>query len=123
VELNIPKSRGRWKLIVEALPQIVLTAKPDGSFDYVSPQGTSYTGLPSSALVGKGWFDIVHPEDRPSSVRDWAESIRTGNDYCAEFRLRRSDGEYRSFSFRALPARDAEGTIEMWTGTCTDVTV
>jgi PAS domain S-box-containing protein len=122
VELNVPNSRDRWQRIVEALPQIVLTAKPDGSFDYVSPQGVSYAGLPASALVGEGWFDIVHPEDRPSSVRDWAESIRTGNDYCAELRLRRSDGEYRSFSFRALPARDAEGTIEMWTGTCADVT-
>ena len=41
--------------------------------------------------------------------------------YEVEFRLRRADGVFRWFLARAVPARDAQGSIVRWIGTNTDV--
>jgi PAS domain S-box-containing protein len=122
VTSNIPDPCDcRWQRIVETLPHMVLTATPDGAVDYVSPQIATYAGLPMSALVGSGWLEIVHPEDRATSIRDWNESVHTGKDFHAEHRLRRSDGEYRWFSCDARPVRDESGRIDMWTATCCEI--
>ena len=42
--------------------------------------------------------------------------------YDVEYRVRRSDGEYRWFKTRGVPIRDSEGGIFKWFGTCTDIT-
>ena len=39
-----------------------------------------------------------------------------------EYRVRRSDGEYRWFKTRGVPIRDSEGGMFKWFGTCTDIT-
>ncbi len=39
-----------------------------------------------------------------------------------EYRVRRTDGEYRWFKTRGVPIRDSEGGIFKWFGTCTDIT-
>lgn len=49
------------------------------------------------------------------------ESIKTGNDFLLEHRFRRSDGEYRWQLSRAIAQKDAEGKIQMWVGTSTDI--
>src|SRR5262249_11815583 len=121
-QLTGPQAVDRWQRLVETLPHIVLAASPDGSFEYVSPQCGSFAGLPQSAFLGNGWFDLIHPEDRSMSVRAWAEPIRTGNEYGAEHRLRRADGEYRWFACHAQPVRDVAGCIANWTGICFEVT-
>ncbi|MBV8708264.1 MAG: GAF domain-containing protein [Acidobacteriaceae bacterium] len=41
--------------------------------------------------------------------------------YDLEYRLRRRDGMYRWFRTRGTPLRQAEGKIQKWFGTCTDI--
>jgi signal transduction histidine kinase len=43
------------------------------------------------------------------------------DEYDAELRIRRADGQYRWFKARATPVRDG-GRIVRWFGTCTDIT-
>ena len=45
----------------------------------------------------------------------------TGTRFEAEYRLRRADGAYRWHLARALPMRDASGTITRWYGSAVDV--
>jgi PAS domain-containing protein len=45
----------RWRRLVEALPQLVWSATPDGACDYFSAQWTQYTGVAESELLG--WPD------------------------------------------------------------------
>ncbi len=42
--------------------------------------------------------------------------------YDVEYRVRRTDGEYRWFKTRGVPIRDSEGRNRKWFGTCTDIT-
>jgi two-component system, sensor histidine kinase and response regulator len=121
-EENLRESERRWRSLAEALPQLVWTATPDGACDYFSTQWTQYTGIPASELLGWRWLEVLHPDDRQATRLSWAESVAGRGAYDVEYRIRRSDGEYRWFKTRGVPIRDSEGGMFKWFGTCTDIT-
>jgi len=112
---------GRFELILENTPQIIWVAGQDGALQYLNRQGREYTGMPIDDLLGWDWGWVVHPTDLPNTLSVWNESLRTGDPYDVEFRLRRKDGEYRWFSSRGQPHRDADGTVIRWYGVCHDI--
>ena len=114
-------SEARYRFLAEAIPVHIWTARPDGALDYVTDRVASYFGVPAEQLLAEGWLNVVHPDDLAMVAERWRSSLKTGERYEVEFRLRRYDGEYRWFLGRALPQRDADGTIVEWFGTNTDI--
>lgn len=112
----------RWRRLVEALPQLVWSATPDGACDYFSAQWTQYTGVAESELLGWRWMGVLHPDDRHSTRRVWTDSVAERHAYDVEYRVRRRDGVYRWFKTRGVPIRDSKGGIVNWFGSCTDIT-
>ncbi|MEG4280728.1 PAS domain S-box protein [Microcoleus sp. MON1_C1] len=111
-----------YRVLAEAIPQIVWTARADGWFDYYNQRWFEYTGLTLEETQGWGWQLALHPDDVENSVESWKTSVETGKTYEVEYRFKRaSDGAYRWHLGRALPVRDAEGKILKWFGTCTDI--
>ncbi len=119
---TLRESEQRWRSLTEALPQLVWTAGPDGACDYFSTQWTQYTGVPERDLLEWRWLEVLHPDDRKSTRESWTDSVAGRGDYDVEYRVRRSDGEYRWFKTRGVPIRNGEGGIFKWFGTCTDIT-
>ena len=111
----------RQRFLAESIPQQVWTALPDGRLDFVNRRVVEYFGLPEEDMLGDGWRDGVHPDDLEDSVERWRQSIRTGDEYEFQFRLRRADGAYRWHLARALALRAPDGRIEKWFGTNTDM--
>ena len=112
----------RWRRLVEALPQLVWSATPDGACDYFSAQWTQYTGVAESELLGWRWMDVLHPDDRHGTRQVWTGSVAERHAYDVEYRVRRYDGVYRWFKTRGMPVRDSKGSIVNWFGSCTDIT-
>jgi PAS domain S-box-containing protein len=115
-------SEQRWRSLTDALPQLVWSAGPDGACDYFSTQWTQHTGIPEADLLGWQWLRVLHPDDREPTRKFWTDSVAGRGPYDVEYRIRRSDGEYRWFKTRGVPIRDSEGHIFKWFGTCTDIT-
>lgn len=107
--------------LVESMPHFVWTCLPDGRCNYLSPQWLEYTGRPEAEQLGYGWLEQVHPDDRETTDRKWAEAAARSNVFDTEFRLRKHDGTYRWFKTRAVAIRDADGTLLRWIGSNTDV--
>jgi len=105
-----------FRQIAECLPQLVWTCRPDGFCDYLSPKWIEFCGVPEAQLLGFGWHDFVHPEDRDKIKAAWKNSIATGEHFEIEFRLRHNNGEYRWFEKRATALHDANGHIIKWFG-------
>ena len=121
-EQSLRENEHRWRSLTEALPQLVWTAMPDGACDYFSRQWTEHTGVPEGDLLGWRWMETLHPDDREPTRQFWTDSVAGRGPYDVEYRVRRSDGEYRWFKTRGVPIRDSEGHIFKWLGTCTDIT-
>src|SRR5947209_1713195 len=96
-----------FELIAESIPQVVFMAAPDGTTEYFNQRGTEYTGLPPVASDGWNWLALLHPEDAERTERTWRDAVKRGAPYGVEYRLRRSDGEFRWHECRALPVRNA----------------
>jgi PAS domain S-box-containing protein len=123
VEEALGASEHRYHAITEAIPQLVWTALPDGSWDFASGQWEEYTGLPAKESLGEGWVQLLHPDDRERVLAAWGRSVESGVAADFDCRLRGQDGLYRWFKVRAVPLRDEAGQIVKWFGTCTDITI
>ena len=112
----------RYRFLAESIPQMVWTATPGGMLDYVNGQGAAYFGVSEEALLGAGWLNWVHPDEREHAVARWKQSLETGEPYETAFRLKRgSDGQWRFHLVRASPLAGEDGPIAQWFGTCTDI--
>jgi two-component system CheB/CheR fusion protein len=110
-----------FKFVTDFMPQMVWATQPDGYHDFYNKGWFDYTGLDFNETKGKGWNDVVHPDDQQRALKVWKHSLETGEPYEIEYRFKRFDGEYRWFLGRALPLRNEHNEIVKWFGTCTDI--
>ncbi len=108
-------------LIIETIPGLVWCAAPDGELNYLNRRILDYTGTSSDAWAGLGWKNLLHPDDREPTARQWSRAVATGQPYQIQCRLRRSDGVHRWFQALGQPARDDQGVINRWYGLLIDI--
>jgi PAS domain S-box-containing protein len=107
--------------VIDTIPAHVWSARPDGSVDFVSQRWLKFTGLSLANGVGWDWSSVVHPNDLPRFVDAWRQALAAGAGMASEARLRRADGEYRSWLIRTVPLHDERGNIVKWYGTSIDI--
>jgi PAS domain S-box-containing protein len=109
------------KTVMESLPLLVWTATRDGECDYVNRRWTEFTGVPLSKQLGRGWINVLHPDDRDRTLAAWKDAVLGRAGYDLEYRIRRHDGVYRWFKTRGVPQFAPDDSIGGWIGTCTDI--
>jgi len=109
------------RLVVDAIPTLAWSAGPDGSAEFFNQRWLDYTGLSAEQVLGWGWEVAIHPDDLNDLVDYWRRVVASGQAGEIEGRLRRSDGVYRWFLFRATPSLDENGRVVKWYGTNTDI--
>ena len=115
-------SEQRYRFLADTVPQIVWTARTDGTLDYYNQRWFDYSGTTLEEMERLTWAFFVHPDDLPNAGKVWQHSLDTGCDYEIEFRIKRaSDGSYRWHLVRAFPMRNEIGEVIQWIGTCTDI--
>ncbi len=117
---ELAASQEQFRFLLNAIPQQVWTAKPDGKLDYVNQTVSLDFGYQPSEVVNHGWHKLIHPDDLPGCLRAWHKALASGNEYVTEFRLRMRNGEHRWYLSRAVPLIE-DGAIKMWLGTNTDI--
>jgi len=121
VEEQLRQSQLYMRTLIESLPQLVWTCRPDGECDYLSPQWVDYTGIPESEQLGFDWLNQLHPDDRESTIAAWNRAVKEKSAFDVEYRIRGADENYRWFKARGLPLCSAEGEIFKWFGANMDI--
>ncbi len=120
-EEALKKSEYEFRMLAEAMPQIVWITRPDGWNIYFNQRWVDYTGLTLEESYGHGWNKPFHPEDQQIAWDAWQDATTHGATYSLECRLRRADGVYKWWLIRGVPVRGEQGVILKWFGTCTDI--
>ena len=120
-EDSVRKSESDLNLIVSAIPALAWSARPDGNAEFFNKHYLDFIGLSEKQAAGWGWTAAVHPEDLEGLAASWQRILASGQVGEAEARLRRYDGEYRWFIFRASPLTNEQGQIVRWYGANTDI--
>src|SRR2546426_2940440 len=107
--------------IIDTIPVLAWCNLPDGSVEFANQRWHDYTGLSPEGTRGWGWTVAIHADDLETMTGKWQALLASGQTGEIEARLRRYDGEYRWFLFRAEPVRDNHGNIFKWYGANTDI--
>jgi formate hydrogenlyase transcriptional activator len=104
------------RLVVNAIPGLAWSGRPDGFVESFNTRWYEYTGLSPEESFGWGWKAAVHGEDVARLLDQWAARDSEGGREC-EVRLRRSDGDFQWFVLRREPVFDHTGAGVRWFGT------
>src|SRR5262252_6622001 len=118
---EIEQSEAKLRQVIETIPALAWSARPDGPAEFFNRPWLEYAGLSYDQARGVGWVKAVHPDDLNRLMEYWRSILASGKPGEIEARLRRFDGEYRWFLFRANPLRDKSGTVVKWYGTNVDI--
>jgi formate hydrogenlyase transcriptional activator len=115
------ESEDRLRLVVDATPALLYSARPDGYLDFFNKRWLDYLGRSLDDLSGWGWTSAIHPDDLEDLVGNWRTALATGQPYKTEARVRRADGKYHWTLLRKVPLLDHAGNIVKWYGSGIDV--
>ena len=109
------------QLLVDSIPALIHTGRPDGYLDYFNKPWLEYLGVTLDKVTGWNWTAFVHPEDVEGILAKWRGCLATGEIFEYETRVRSANGEYRWMFHRKVPLRDANGNIVKWYGSSLDI--
>lgn len=117
------ESEARFRLMADAVPQIVWITDSEGRAEFFNKQWSNYTGVPyEPTTAAEVAANFVHPDDGAMTVEAFNEARQTGSTFTVEHRIRAADGTYRWFLVKAEPYRHLEtGEIIRWFGASIDI--
>ncbi|MBY5694048.1 PAS domain-containing sensor histidine kinase [Rhizobium leguminosarum] len=113
-------SEENLSLIINSLPVLVWSARPDGSADFVNKSWLDYAGRPADQILEWGFLDLYHPDDIPGMVDIWKRDLEHSDHTVLKGRIRGADGNYRWFYFSGRKLVDANGVVR-WFGVNIDI--
>lgn len=111
----------QFRLLADALPQLVWVADAKGKVTYYNQRRQQYFEEPQANTSDPQWQPLIHRDDLSKTIASWAHAMQNCQDYEMEHRLRMADGHYRWHLSRATPSLGLDGLVASWFGTATDI--
>jgi PAS domain S-box-containing protein len=118
----LERSNRRFRAAMDAVHGVLWTNSADGRMIGEQPGWAAITGQTPEQYQDFGWASAVHPDDAASSIVAWNEAVAAKDMFVHEHRVRRHDGQWRTFAIRGLPIIGADGDLIEWVGVHTDIT-
>src|SRR3984957_5131119 len=114
-------SEQELRLLVDTIPTLVWTARPEGDIEYVNKRVLEYLGATLDEIIGDGWVEKVHPDDVAFKTRTWVANLESRTAHDAVCRFRGADGQYRWFAISGAPLKAGDGRVLRWYGVIIDI--
>jgi PAS domain S-box-containing protein len=117
-------SEQRFRSFADTAPATLWVTNADASANFLSRGWYDYTGQSEAEAMGKdgfGWLSAVHPDDRERAGRIFLEANQKHEPFSVDYRLRRSDGEYRWAIDAGRPRFGSAGEFLGYIGSVIDV--
>lgn len=121
---EVLESAQAFQSLANQIPQIVWTAAPDGRIEFLNERWYEFSGHSREHKMGLDFALFIHPDDRREYMNRWKSSVRSGDAFEADFRLREaleSKEDYVRCLARAVALRNYRGEIAQWIGTWTSI--
>jgi len=117
----LAESEKQFRNMMETIPQIAWTNTTDGEITFFNQRWYDYTGLDYDNSIGWRWLSVIHADDLQSTLDEYKLILK--NNVGGEFQNRkmRVDGTDRWHLVRLMPIKNAEGKVQLWAGTATDI--
>jgi PAS domain S-box-containing protein len=118
----LEESEARFRVMADQTPVLLWMCDARRSFVYANRSWLEFTGRTLAQESNDGWTAGIHPEDFGPQQAASAAAFEQRVPYVLEYRLRRSDGQYRWLLDNAAPRFDGNGKFAGYIGACIDIT-
>ncbi len=115
------ESEARFRNMADNAPVIIWVTDPDGTCTFISKSWYEFTGQTPEDGQGFGWLDAIHPDDREVAEREFRTANAEQKAFRLEYRLRRTNGEWRWAIDAAAPRFCSDGTFLGYIGSVLDI--
>lgn len=122
IEQALRESETRFRNLADNAPVMIWITDPDGASTYLNRRWYEFTGQTPETGLGMGWLSAVHRDDRAEADRIFREANAARRAFRLDYRLRRSDGEWRWMIDAAAPRLGEDGTFLGYVGSVIDIT-
>ena len=121
-EEELRESEARFRTVANAAPVMIWMSGPDKLCTFFNKGWLDFTGRSLEQELGNGWAEGVHREDIDRCLDVYQNSFNARESFTMEYRLRRSDGEYRWLLDSGTPRFASDGAFLGYIGSCIDIT-
>ena len=104
-------SEQRYRAIVEHAYDLIIETTANGECQYVTPNCQKVLGYDSPDIVGKSFFDFVHPEERGPLSESFHAHVEALQEIDMICRLQTKQSEWRWFESHIHPFRTSVGSL------------
>src|SRR5258706_5805095 len=116
------ESEARFRAVANTAPVMIWMSGTDKLCTFFNKRWLDFTGRPLEQELGNRWAEGVHREDFDRCFEIYVNSFDVRQPFTMEYRLRRSDGEYRWVLDIGSPRFAPDGTFLGYIGSCIDIT-
>ena len=116
------ESEARFRMMADTAPVMVWMSGPDRLCTFFNMPWLEFTGRTMEQELGNGWSQGVHAEDLQHCLETYVSSFDARRTFTMEYRLKRSDGDYRWILDTGVPRYSPEGGFAGYIGSCLDIT-
>jgi len=121
-EATITESETRFRNMAEGSGILITVASETGDVIYINKAWSVFTGKSIQELLGFGWSDLVHPDDKSHYLSLYKEALKKQVPYTGEYRILRKSGEYRWLLTSGSPRFEPDGSFTGYIGSSIDIT-
>ncbi|WP_316976063.1 PAS domain S-box protein [Shumkonia mesophila] len=118
----LAESERRFHSLAQVSPVGIFYTDPMGNCRYSNDKCAEITGLSETGMLGTGWQDALHPEDRHRVLATWEACAAEGKAFAIEYRFLKASGHATWVIGQTTSHRDGEGRVTGFVSTLTDVT-
>jgi PAS domain S-box-containing protein len=89
---------------------------------YVNQRWLEFTGRSVESELASGWAAGIHPEDSEKALQAYFHAFEEREPFEVEYRLQRTDGEYRWVFDQGVPRFSVDGSFAGYIGSAFDIT-
>lgn len=94
-EYALSRSEQRFKAMVQNGSDLITIVDAKGVYKYVSPAAMAILGIDPEQLLGKRFFDFIHPEDLQETQQSFDRIKKHKQIHLHSFRFKNKKGNYR----------------------------
>jgi PAS domain S-box-containing protein len=112
----------RFRSIAYTTSVTVWISGPDRLRTFFNNGWLTFSGSNTEWDLSNGWAEAVHPDDWPQCLAVYLRALEARTNFEMEYRLRRTDGEFRWILDRGVPRFSPDGVFAGYIGSCIDLT-
>jgi formate hydrogenlyase transcriptional activator len=121
--IEVMKEREQFlHTVANTAPVLIWISDKDKLCTFFNERWLEFTGRRLEQDLGQMRSSAVHPDDINHCLEVYSPAFDARLEFEVEYRLRRSDGEYRWIFEHGVPIFDLVGSLRGYVGSCIDVT-